>query len=129
MGPRISTHLTIAGDELDVHECTKAIGLRPTEVGRAKARVPGTGRDWWAFGFEKREHYSTDDAVKELLAAVRPHRKAILDFVASHDVQLSFVCNVTITDERPVYELRTEVLVELASWGAEFAMDVFDYSE
>lgn len=129
MGPRITTQLTLSGDNLDVEECTKVLGLQPTAVGRAKVRVPGAGGAWWAFGFEKREHYSTDDAVKELLVVIGPHKSAILNFVASHDVRLSLVCNVTITDERPVYELTKEVLAELASWGSDFIMDIFDYSE
>jgi Domain of unknown function (DUF4279) len=129
LAPSITTCLEIAGDELDPDVCTKSIGIQPTRVRRAKVRVAGVAGTSWAFGFEKVPLYSTSDAVEQLLAAVEPHKIAILDFVSSPTVELAVVCNVTITDERPEYCLSQEVIRRLASWGAEFALDIFDYSE
>jgi hypothetical protein len=59
---------------------------------------------------------------------VWPHREKVRSFAREHNLSITLVCNVTIFDDRPVYELKPDTMEKLAWFGAEFGLDIFDYS-
>ena len=131
--PSINVAFVIAGRDFDPQDVTRAIGLEPTNVWHATndAVINDARMDTvnWSVGREKLALYSTDEAVREVLEIVWPNREAILQYLNASRVSATLVCNVTIWEDRPVYELAAETMSRLATLDCEFALDLFDYAE
>jgi len=83
----------------------------------------------WSYGVEKVAEFSTNTVVERVLAKVWPRRDEIAAFTLANDLSVCLCCNVTIHENRPVYDLSPDVMLKLATLNAEFSMDIFDYSE
>jgi hypothetical protein len=130
--PSITTFFGIWGDHLNPDECTRVIGLLPTEVelkGQARPQgrpqVPVTS---WTIKIEKLKSHSIDQPLAKLLSIVWPQRSQILRFIALGSVSAVFGTNVTIYEERPEYCLSPTTLRRLAYFKVEYCLDIFDYS-
>lgn len=131
--PRLSASLTLSGKRFDFDECTRSIGLRPVAVWHPPSKSLNKSLDLpdaaWSCGFEKSPLYSVDDALRELLSTVWPKRIPIKECAEEKGLQISVDCNITIHEDRPIYELSPETMSKLVWFGADFGMDIFDYSE
>ncbi len=130
--PRINVSLWITGDGLDPMACTRHLGVVPTEVrvkGEARPRkLPPARSSSWALDLKNQRLYSTDEAVALILAPIWPVRDQLKHFVEKHKLEVFVAVNVTIYEDRPVYELSTKTMEKLVEIGAEFGLDIFDYS-
>lgn len=130
--PRTNACIVITGDALDPEACTRFLGVIPTEIGvkgtSRPDRRPPVPETFWSLDQRGLRLYSTDEVVALVLQPIWPVRDQLRQFVAEHDLKVTVVVNVTINEERPVYELSTETMRKLVEIGAEFALDIFDYS-
>ena len=128
---QLSAFMTISGFNWDPNDCTRTIGLEPSEIRRRPERMVRDGKRLiaWSIGFRRKEFDDTNDALSELMSMVWGHREEIKSFVRNQELEISFECNVTIWKNRPLYCLGPEVLGKLAWFECEFVLDIFDYSE
>ncbi|MGC1274229.1 MAG: DUF4279 domain-containing protein [Planctomycetaceae bacterium] len=130
--PRISCYFRIGGHDFDPATVTGALGLDPDTIWhkreglKYRTDIPSIV---WSIGFTKQPFYSTSDALEELFLKIWPARVRIRDFLAESGLEGLFTCNITISEDRPLYELTPSVIEKLAFFGCEFLMDIFDYSE
>ncbi len=131
--PLITVRFVIGGRDFDPNDVSRAIGLEPTRVWHAthKAVINDTRFNTvsWCIGYEKLPLYSTDEAVKQVLKLIWPHREPIGRYLRHGKVSATLVCNVTIWEDRPVYELSADTMQRLSALGCEFVLDIFDYSD
>ena len=130
MSSEITAHLVVSSDELDFSGCTAAVGIVPTKTWTrpypySSDVIP---RKQWIFGIEKKGYVSTSDAVAELFRQIGGKEERIRSFALERRCRVTVVCDVTIHEDRPLYELTSEQISNLARLGARFLMDVFDYS-
>lgn len=130
--PMITAHFFLAGRDLDTDEITRSLGLEPSEVWqqqraelRARTDLPTVV---WKYGFKRKYLPSTTDAVELILDTVWPLRARVEAYTATHDVQIGIECSVTISEDRPVYELSSVAISRMSDLHCEFLLDVFDYS-
>lgn len=131
--PSINTFFEIAGDDLDPEECTRRIGLTPTEAEISGRSRPG-GRlpvrvTHWTIKLEKRRVYTIDEPLTELLDILWPKRSKIMTFLLSQPFPATFGTNVTIYEDRPEYCLSPETIQRLAYFKSEYCLDIFDYRD
>jgi hypothetical protein len=131
--PLVDSCLCIAGFDFDVEACTRAIGLAPTRVWRQKrdhirTSHPDILTTNWLIETGKQPCYEISDSVQMVLNLVLPRRVEILNYCAANSLTVSFLTTVNIHENRPLYELRPEVLRELAAFDAPYALDIYDYS-
>jgi len=131
--PQLRTMLYISGDSINFADLEQLIQKQPTETGVKNEVRPNKklvhAESFWKYS-EETNHYSVDDAVSALLNILGGAVSQTLgNYLAEHMLDLSIICNVTIYDDRPVYELSRKTIKELANLDAEFIMDIFDYSD
>lgn len=130
--PLIRTMIYISGDSFKHEVLTEVLGLSPMEVG-TKGELRSNGRTVHNETFWKHSKdiydYSISDALKTLLSEILPNKESLNEYVKANELEISLICNVTITEERPVYQIEKDVIEQLSSIGAEFLMDIFDYSD
>ena len=131
--PKITVWFVIAGDDFDAEACTAAIGIQPSSIWRQQRAELRERSDLnkmnWSFGVEKISDYSTDAVVKSVLDDVWPRRDAINKILGDNQLSAVLCCNITIYEDRPVYELSTDTMRRLVDLNAEFLMDIYDHSE
>ncbi len=131
--PEISVFFVLAGDDFDTDACNLAVGVTATELWRQKRPElrdkPYLKNMNWAYGVKHVTSFTTNDVVESVVSKVWPQRADILEFAELNQLTTSLCCNVTIHEQRPVYELLPETMRQLADLNAEFLMDVMDYSE
>ncbi len=125
MSSKISTSIAILGEDLDFAECSAAIGLKPTMEFVRKFDSMVVPKHQWILKCEKQIFESTDDALKELFRKLSGVENRILAYARQHDYRIKISCNVTIREDRPVYELKMETVQKIAQLGASFGMDIF----
>lgn len=133
LSTKINAGLGIWGDDLDPDECTRFTGVSPTKV-EIKGQLRPEGRPpvrvtTWGISIERKNSYSIDEVLTELLDLIWPQREAIIEYLAQHSVSAIFAVNVTLWKERPEYCLGAETLRRLAHFGVEYCLDIFDYRE
>ena len=130
--PLISAEISVSGQSFDPSVCTTAVGITPTRVWRQTREWlldrPDLPNVSWLVSVEKVASYSTDETARMVLDIVWPRRKQLKRFVADHDVHLELTCSVTIHEDRPLYELSVGTMKRLVFLGADFGLDIFDYS-
>ena len=130
--PSINVEFVIAGRDFDPQTLTNTIGLVPTRVKHvtnvAVINDPSMDTVIWTIGSKDLNVYSTDEAVQKVLEIIWPNREAILQYLNANRVSAALVCNVTIWEDRPLYDLTVETMKRLITLNCEFIMDVFDYS-
>ena len=130
--PLITAYVIVSGHSFDPDACTETVGLEPTRVWRQTRKWlldhPDIPNGSWSVGVGKVPSYSLDETVTAALEIVWPSRVQLKRFVQSNDVELSIGSTVTIHAERPVYDLSVGVMKRLVYLGADFFLDIFDYS-
>jgi hypothetical protein len=130
MCSELSASLTISGDHLNFSECTTALGINPTQTWTRPYDYDSNvvPSKQWVFGFEKKVFDSVSDAVAELFQMIYGKEERILSFASNNGYRTTVTCSVAILEDRPLYDLATEQIVNIANIGAEFMMDIYDYS-
>lgn len=130
--PLLRTMLYISGELFNLDELSSILDFPPTETG-TKGTIKANGKTkhnetFWKYSKDIYA-YSVSDAIREILDTVVPFRSALTSYVKDKNLEISFICNVTIREDRPIYQLEKEVIQIMACFNAEFLMDIFDYSE
>jgi Domain of unknown function (DUF4279) len=130
--PLITAHFFLSGRDLDTDEITEVLNLEPSDIWRQKRAELRARTDLptvcWKYGFKKKSFPSTTDAIELILDTVWPLRTRIEAYAATHDVQIGIECSVTISEDRPIYELSATAINRMSDLHCEFLLDVFDYS-
>lgn len=130
--PLITTTFVITGANLDPADCTRSIGLEPTDV-CAEPKVTGrlvpsgepyVRKPYWSIELKKQQSYSTDEELKRLLDLLWPKRAEIVGYLEATGYEATFTSSVTIHEDRPLYELSAETLKRLAYFDVEWVLDV-----
>ncbi len=131
--PDISVSFVIGSNDLDPDQCSHVLGLEPTTVWRQKREhlrgIPQVPNVQWVLSTGKVRGYTIDEPLSLLLETLWPHKAAVLEFVSDARAECFVTCTVTITCDRPLYEISVANLLKLAELRAPFRMDLFDYSD
>jgi hypothetical protein len=134
--PQITSFFAIFDEDLDPEECTASLGLTPDVMTRAiKTGVylpggkPHFKKASWEIRLDKEPAWEIETGLCKVIDTIWPHREKIIDYLSSTGFQAIFGSNVTIHASRPLYILSPETLGRMATLGAEFSLDIFDYSE
>lgn len=129
MPARITASVNLTGDEFDFESCSSAIGITATKTWKRKIPphplVPAAA---WSVGFTKQPFESVNDAVEAVLKLIENREDKIKAFASRAGLRISLSCSVNIDEERPVYDLSSDTMKRLSDLGANFIMDIFDYS-
>ena len=130
--PLIRTMIFISGDSLEHAALTQIFEISPSEIG-AKGQLGTNGKTihsetYWKYSKDIYD-YSISDALKSLLVEILPHKEHFNEYVKAKELEVCLICNVTIIEDRPIYQIEKEVINMLSSIDAEFIMDIFDYSD
>lgn len=127
----VSAFLVLSGNDFDLDDCSRAVGLEPTKVWQqrreALARREDLANTEWMVGVEKQPFDCLSDAVEAVLVRVWEHREDIQTYAAQHGLEVYLACNVTIWENAPEYSLSAETMQRLSEFGANFILDIFDY--
>jgi len=134
--PLITTIFCMEGEGLNPRAITDALDLCPTSAeGREQVRgywlpsgTPNLKKPYWCVERTKQPSYEIDSELSLLLDQLWSKRAAIVGLLKRRGYTAAFVVNVTIYKDRPLYCLSPATLQRLAFFGAEFALDIFDYS-
>ena len=131
--PKISASFVLSGDDFDADACSNAIGLLSTDVWRQSRPElrdrPELNNMNWSYGIEITTSFSTNDVVAKIVGEIWSRKEAVLEFAKLNNLSASLCCNITIHENRSVYELMPETMRQLADLNAEFLIDIFDYSQ
>lgn len=130
----VSSWFSISGEDLLPDRCTEAIGLEPTEIGiKGKKRRPESlgqlRTSFWAIGFERERSDNIEEGLSRLLDLLLPKQREISEFLREGRQSAGFKTSVTIHEHRPLYCLGPDTLTRLASFGLEYCLDIYDYSD
>lgn len=127
--PRVRVSYVLAGDTLNLDDCTQLLGLRPTEAGRRGDRPLGARRPRpstsWVLELDRRVD-DLDDAVYELLEALWPRKEAVRWLLGLPNVEAHLICAVDVFDESITLGLSRHSIERLAAVGAAFGLDYCD---
>ena len=131
MSSLITASLAVDGDALDFDDCTRVVGIPPTDtfVRRFEYDSSVLAARQWCVESERAELESVDDAVAALFAVFGDRLGAVRDYAAGPGRGVSVSSTVIIHEDRPVYELSAATVRVLADLGAEFLLDIYDFSE
>jgi len=134
--PFLTTSGWVGGEGFDLPEwkaCVKDVSTNPpdngkgscVEVPQSQGEVPGLS---WQLTRTSR-YYSTDEAVREVLAPLWTNRAAIQAYLTKRPRVMGNVrCRVKIVEDRTVYELLPATLQQLACFGWAFRFEVRNYA-
>ena len=133
--PLITNYFSITDFSLDPEECTRFLEIEPTETSKAVQR--GTFLDgrphirdaFWTIEFSKEPSWEIEEGLSKIIEILWPQRSKVVEFLSTTGFDASFGTNVTIYASRPLYVLSPQVLKEMSYFGAEYGLDIFDYSE
>jgi hypothetical protein len=131
--PTITASFVIGSNELDPEMCTRELGLEPTEIWRQErthllsiSEVPNTQ---WIISTGKITSDCVELPLAKLLEVIWPQRDQIVQFLAENQAECFVSCDVTITCDRPLFEVSVDSLLKMGTIGASFRMDIFDYTD
>ena len=128
--PRLKMTLWVAGPEGVSSQCTEAVGLEPSRTWRARPETPPEfEREAWLLELTTLDTYEVGVAVDLLLDHLKGHEDRLRQFAERSGIEVAVTCGVHIDNERGIYELKASTMARLASIGARFSMDIFDYRE
>jgi hypothetical protein len=132
MPPSMNVAFVIAGRDIDPDDVTRTVGLEPSRLWHATNKTvlndPRMSTVNWIVERCKVTFYEVDEAVRQVLDIVWPHREGILRYQLGSKASASLMCSVTIREDRPVYALSAETMSRLATLRCEFSLDIYDYS-
>ena len=130
--PEITCSFTIRANDLDVDGSSRYLGLEPDTVWRQRheglkshPELPDTA---WILESKSESLRSTSEVMGLLLGRIWPERETIREFLAEKGLRADFTCTVKIWEDRPLYDLKPEILQKLAWFGLEYVLDIYDYS-
>lgn len=134
--PFLTTSVWVGGEGFDLAEwkaCVKALAVEPQDhgTGNPVGFTPDQGEfpagPSWNLTRTSR-YYSTDEAIREVLAPIWAQREAIQEYLTKRrGVKGHVRCRVEIVEDRTVYELLPATLKELAFLGWAVSMKVLNY--
>jgi len=131
--PLITNFFAITDMALDPGECTRIFGINPTVTREATVEVPFPGRPpieaSWSIRFDKEPSWEIEEGLRKILNIIWPQRDKIVEFLSTTGFSALFGTNVTIHASRPLYVLSPQTLEGMSYFGAEYGLDIFDYSE
>ncbi len=136
--PFLTTSVWVGGDGFDLAEwraCVKELAGEPLDNGKGNPVdfPPDQGEfpagPAWNLTRTSR-YYSTDEAIREVLAPIWAKREAIQEYLTKRAGVMGNVrCRVEIVEDRTVYELLPATLQHLAFFGWAVRMDVLNYKQ
>ena len=90
---------------------------------------PAVKQSSWRVECTDRRIQSIDEGVREVLDLVWPHRSIILQLLDDFRLASSFVSYVRIYELGVVFELLPDTMARIVELGAEWNMDLYDFSE
>jgi hypothetical protein len=132
--PEITTYFLISSNKyFDPNVVSQRVPIAPTRIetqGELRPYPrPSVKQSSWRTECKDRTIQSIDEGIREVLEIVWPHRTVIVQTLADMELSCSFVSYVRIHDLGVVYELSTETMSRMAALGAEWNMDLYDFSE
>jgi hypothetical protein len=133
--PLITNYFTITGLSLDPRECTRLLGIEPTETSKVVQRGtfldgrPHVREAFWSIEFSKEPSWEIEGGLLRIIDILWPQRRKVVDLLSATGFDASFGTNVTIHASRPLYILSPQTLSRLSYFGAEYGLDIFDNSE
>lgn len=73
--------------------------------------------------------YDIETVLRKMMGALEPWSQDLSSYARETQSEVIFACHITITEDRPLYELSAELMTAMAKFGASFLMDIYDYSE
>jgi hypothetical protein len=127
--PLIITRFAILTGERDATSITEQISLQSARVLRKGARRPPprppVPENSWEIETQKRQLYSIEDSMIELLNIIWPKKEQICSVCEQHNARCLFVSIVWADDEhRPVWEFSRETLERMQAFHASWIMDL-----
>lgn len=130
--PIIKATFCISGRDFDPQMITKGLGIQPTEIWTQKhAHVRECAElvtDSWNFEIQDDSSRSVSEAVERLLEHILPMAERLPAVLHRTGTKAGVFVTVTITEDRPVYDLSAQAIKWLALLNCEFSIDIFDYS-
>jgi hypothetical protein len=130
--PLLRTMIYISGEVFDPKDLDELLNISSTDhgiKGQEKANGKSIHREtFWKLSKDIYD-YSISDAIKDILVEILPFKSKLNEYVQANQLEVSLICNVTIQEDRPLYQIENEVIQMLYSINAEFLMDIFDYSD
>jgi hypothetical protein len=129
---KITTTLSVGGQDFDPDQLTQIAGHPPSDIWRAKVQGvkgnPAFNQIEWSYSQAKKPHWSIDDAVRELLDSFRERRDSILAFAKKYDCSLHLSLQLHGDSTMIVYGIERETVELLAAFrcSISFVID-FDF--
>ena len=132
--PIVTSYFTISSDAyFNPQHVAERIPLAATRLlmqGDARsAPRPPVKHSAWEIVCEERHIHSTDEGLREVLDIVWPHRTVILKVLAELSLSASFTSYVRIYESGVVFDLAANTMRRMAELGAEWSMDLYDFSQ
>jgi hypothetical protein len=130
--PLIKASFCISGRDFDTRLVTDGLGTQPTEVWSQKRpelrKLAELDNEGWYLEIRDEESRSVSVAVERLLDLVLPIAHRLPAVLHQVHARAAVVVTVTITEDRPVYDLSSSAIMRLAQLNCSFIMDIFDNS-
>ena len=115
--------------KFDPHECTRFFNIEPTEaLTKGDVRTgkrPVVPHSSWNLKTKKKPSYNTDEALQTLLDEIWENRRRIKSAVKKHDLRITFVLCVTLTDDnKPFYCLSERTISQIGYFNAPLHIDM-----
>lgn len=130
--PLIKASFCISGRDFDPALVTRELGIEATSIWkqsdqqlRARLDLDNIG---WYLTIEDKESRSVSVAVEHLLQRVLPVAARLPEVLRQTCARAGVEVTVTITEDRPVYDVSQSAIKDLATLDCSFGLDIFDYS-
>ena len=132
--PQITTYFVVTSDAyFDPTDVARRIPITATSMERQgdprPSPRPPVKHSTWNVECKDRRIQSIDEGIREVLEIVWPHRTEIRKALSELKLSSAFVSYVRIHDLGVVYEILPDTLARMADLGAEWNMDLYDFSE
>ena len=132
MSARINTCLIISGDDFDPVVCSSVFHIKPSSVSikgvsREKGRPPAPTTEW-VYETDWMIIEAVDEGVKSLFEMIRGSLLMIKAFCVDNHLNTTVVSVVEFEEDRPVLGLSRGNIDKLSSLGAEYYVDLYDFS-
>jgi hypothetical protein len=129
---KITTTLSIGGQDFDPDQLTQITGHSPSNIWRAKIQGvkdnPAFNQIEWSYSQARKPHWSIDDAISEILDVFKERRESILAFARQHECSLHISIQLHGDSTVIVYRIERETVELLAAFrcSMSFVID-FDF--
>ena len=131
--PLVGATFTIAGRDFDIDLVTEMLGVKPSSVWHQRhehlRKRPDLDTTNWSLSAGPRGCYSVSEVIEELLIMVAPLLPKLAAILSTMHARASVVANVTVLEDRPLYELSPLALRGLAELNCDFLLDIHDESK